>query len=300
MFAPTGIIPAVVTPFNKDESLNEDGLKQHLRFLLDSRVDGLFVAGTGGEFWALTKEEKERVFKITVDVANGKKPVYAGTGVESTAESLELTGMAKDIGVDAVSIITPYFVSPTRQGLFEHYSYIASKVDLPVLLYNNPGRTGGVNLEPTLVRDLAEKCSNIVGIKDSSGDLRITTEYIRLCDKINVLAGADTLIFATLMCGGKGAIAVTANVLPNLVAEIYESVRKGDLPRALKAQKELVPMRLAVNQVGPYPLAIKEALNMMGISAGPCRKPIVPATPEKRDELRRLLLTYESLRPLLS
>jgi 4-hydroxy-tetrahydrodipicolinate synthase len=299
MFAPTGIIAAVITPFNKDESLNEAALREHVRSLLNSRVTGLFVVGTGGEFWALTKDEKKRVFEITVDEANGKKPVYAGTGVESTGEALELTKMAKDIGVDAVSIITPYFVSPTRQGLFEHYSTIAGKVDLPIVLYNNPGRAGGVNLEPSLVRELAENHSNIVGIKDSSGDLRITTEYIRLCDKINVLAGADGLIFASLLCGSKGAIAVTANVLPNLVADIYECVMKGEIQKALKAQRELVPLRQAVDRVGPYPLAIKEALNMMGRPVGPCRKPIIPATQERREELKRILLSYEALRSIV-
>ena len=299
MFAPFGIIPAVVTPFHRDESLNEDALRQHIRFLLQSRVDGLFLAGTGGEFYALTKDERKRIFEVTVDEVNGKKHVYAGTGAESTGEVLELTAMARDVGVDAVSIITPYFVSPTRRGLFEHYSYIANKVDLPVVLYNNPARAGGVNLEPSLVKDLADECTNIVGIKDSSADLRITTEYIRLCPRISVLAGADALIFATLMCGGKGAIAVVANVLPDLAAEIYEFIRKGEIQRALEAQRKLVPLRLAVNEVGPFPLAIKEALNMMGIPVGPCRKPILPAAPEKREALRKLLLTYESLRPLL-
>lgn len=294
-----GIVPAVLTPFHKDETLNKDAFKQLLDYLLDSRVHGLFVCGSAGEFWALSKEEKKQLFEVAVDYVNQKKPVYAGTGAESTREALELTKIAEDIGVDAVSIITPYYVNPTKDGLFDYYSQIASKVDVPILLYNNPGRTGGVNIDPDMVRRLTQQHSNIVGIKDSSGDLTLTNEFVRISDSLIVFAGRDTLIFPALISGTKGAIAVTANVVPNLLADIYENLKKAEIEKAKACQQELAPLRLIIDKLGPYPLAIKEAINMIGIPVGPCRSPIVPLNVTQRQALREVLLKYDVTRERL-
>jgi len=288
-FQPCGIIPAMATPFTADGELNEEALRQLTRHLIQGGVHGLFATGSQGEFWALTPQEKQRVWEIVLEEAEGRVPVYAGTGAVTTREVIELNRRAEAAGVDAVSIITPFFVRPTEAELEAHYRSIAEATSLPILLYNNPGRTGGVNVSAGLVARLAE-VEDIVGIKDSSGDLTLTTEYIRLTPgDFAVLSGRDTLIFAGLVHGTRGAIAATANVVPALVVEIYEAFRAGEIERARRAQERLAPLRLAFG-LGSFPVVVKEALELMGIAVGPCRGPVSPLSPEKRAELRQVLL----------
>jgi len=291
-FEPKGIIPAMVTPLNADESIDLEGVRKVVRFLLEGGVHGVFPVGSQGEFWALSKEEKKAVWETVVDEVNGEVPVYAGTGAESTSEVVELTRLAEDTGCDAASIITPYYITPKAHELYEHYRTIASKVDLPILLYNNPQRTGGVNIQPDTVARIVEECSSVVGMKDSSGDLTLTMDYIRKGGKrFAVLAGRDTLIYATLLYGGKGAIAACGNVVPSLVVEIYEAFVKGDYEKALTAQYQLAPLRIAF-ELGTFPTVIKEAMNMVGLPAGPCRKPILPMDHASRERLRTILQGY--------
>jgi len=279
----------MATPLNAEGELNEGALRQLTRHLIQGGVHGLFATGSQGEFWALTPEEKQRVWEIVLEEVDGRVPVYAGTGAVTTREVMELNRRAEAAGVDAVSIITPFFVKPTEAELEAHYRAIAKATSLPVLLYNNPARTGGVNLSAGLVARLAE-VEDIVGIKDSSGDLALTTEYIRLTpDGFVVLSGRDTLIFAGLVHGTKGAIAATANVVPALVVEIYEAFQAGELERARRAQERLAPLRVAFG-LGSFPVVVKEALELIGIPAGPCRGPVGPLSPEKRAELRQVLL----------
>jgi len=287
MFTPKGIIPAMVTPFNRDESLNEEALRQLTRYLVAGGVHGLFAVGSQGEFWALDFEEKRRVIEIVVAEANGKVPVYAGTGATTTREAIRTTQMAATAGADAVSVITPFFISPSADELYEHYVAIARASKLPVLLYNNPSRTG-VNLGVDLVTRLSA-VDNIVGIKDSSGDMTQTGEYIRRCRPgFSVLAGRDTMILSTLVYGGKGAIAATANVAPRLIVEIYDAFVAGDIKRALDAQYRLAPLRIAF-EMGSFPVVIKDALELMGIAAGPTRGPVKGISEEKRARLREIV-----------
>jgi len=293
-FTPKGIIPAMVTPFDKEGKINEAVLRRLVNFLIEAGVHGLFPVGSQGEFYALDREEKKKVMEIVVDEANKKVPVYAGTGAITTKESIYLTRMAEDIGVDAVSVITPFFISPDQNELYEHYLAIARSTNLPVLLYNNPGRTG-VNLSADLVARLSE-IDNIVGIKDSSGDMTLTSEYIRRTDdSFSVLSGRDTLIFGTLLHGGKGSIAATANVVPKLVVEIYEAYMRGDIERARQAQTELVPLRLAFN-LGSFPVVIKDALKLIGIDAGSTRAPVKSLDEDKKEKLKKVLQQMGLLR----
>ena len=287
-FTPKGIIPAMVTPFDKNYNLDEEGIKRVINHVLKGNVHGVFISSSQGEFWALTKKEKHRLFQITVDHIDGKIPIYAGTGAESTLETIELTQVAQDVGVDAASIITPYFVKPNEAELLNHYIKIANKVDMPILVYNNPDRTG-VHISPKMLEALCEECNNVVGIKDSSGNLTNTSDYINRCgDKISVLSGTDTLILATLIYGGKGAIAACANVVPKLIVNIYDKFTSGNIKEAFQSQRELMPLRLAFS-LGSFPVVIKEALNMMGISVGPCRDPILPVTTENRQKILKVL-----------
>lgn len=286
-FQPKGIIPAMVTPLDENGELKEGALRKLTNYLIDGGVHGLFAVGSQGEFFSLRADQKKRIIEIVVEETNGRVPVYAGTGAVTTREAIELTKIAESAGAQAVSVITPYFINPNETELFEHYTAIARSTSLPVILYSNPARTG-VSLSPDFVVR-ASKVDNIVGIKDSSGDLTLTAEYIRrTSEDFAVLAGRDTLIYATLAYGGKGSVAATANVAPKLVVEIYEAFVAGDHKRALEAQYRLAPLRLAFS-FGTFPVVIKEALNMIGIDAGYTVKPVGTMTEAKREELREVL-----------
>lgn len=287
MLQPYGIIPAMVTPLTKNDELNEASLRRLTNFLIENGVHGVFVTGSQGEFWAFSAEEKKRAWEIVVEETHGRVPVYAGTAAITTREAIALTQTAEKVGVDAVSVLTPFFVNPSPDELYEHYRAIAAATRLPVLLYTNPDRTN-VKISAALLSRLA-KIDNIVGIKDSSGDLTLTTEYLaNVPENFSIVMGRDTLIFAGLMHGAKGAIAATANVVPALVVSIYERFKQNDLKGALKAQEELAPLRLAFTW-GTFPVVIKEALDLIGFDAGPTRSPVGPMSDSQREKLRTLL-----------
>ena len=289
-FKPKGIIPAVVTPLTDDGKFNEKAMRKLLNYLIDGGVHGLFVVGTTGEFYGLTPEEKRDIYRITVDETKGKVPVYAGTNGITTRETVMLTQIAEECKVDAVSVLTPMFIAPDQDQLIKHYKTIAANTSLPVVLYNNPPKTS-VSLTPETVAKLAE-VSNIVGIKDSSGDMTVTAEYIRLTqhmDDFSVLMGRDTLIYGGLCYGAAGSIASGANVAPGLCVDIYEKFIAGDLKGSLNAQFTLAPLRIAFT-LGTFPAVIKESLSLLGIEAGPCMEPAGPMTTEERAKLRKVLM----------
>lgn len=287
MFQPHGIIPALVTPIDAGDEVNETALRQLVDFMIQGGVHGLFATGSQGEFWALNAKEKQRIWEAVREEAAGRVPVYAGTAAVTTHETIALTQLAERVGVEAVSILTPFFVAPSQQELYEHYAAIAEATSLPIILYTNPARTG-VALKPETMARLAE-IPNIVGIKDSSGDLSLAAEYINVApDHFAVLMGRDTLILAGLLYGAKGAIAATANVVPALVVNIYECFKTGDLDEARRAQERLSSLRQAFSW-GTFPVVIKEALNLMGMEAGPARAPVGPMSPEQRERLKQVL-----------
>jgi 4-hydroxy-tetrahydrodipicolinate synthase len=284
---PFGIIPAMVTPLTADEEINEKALRRLTNHLIDGKVHGVFAVGSQGEFWALSHDEKRRVWETVVEETRGRVPVYAGTVGVTTRETIELTRLAEKAGIDAVSILTPYFINPNDDQMFDHFKAVAESTSLPILVYTNPARTN-LKISPGLLARLAQ-VKGIVGIKDSSGDLELTAEYIRVVPpSFSVLMGRDTLLYAGLSYGAKGGIAATANVKPSLVASIYDKYMAGDLPGALQAQRELAPLRLAFVW-GTFPVVIKEALNLMGMDVGPCRAPVGPLTADQREKLKKVL-----------
>ena len=287
-FVPKGIIPAMITPLTEEGRLNKSAYRQFINYFIDGGSHGIFVAGTTGEFYGLSAEEKKELFEIAAEEVDGRVPVYAGTGAITTRECMQLTQIAEQCDADAVSILTPMFISPTQEELYQHYKAIAGSTRLPILLYNNLPKTG-ITITPATVERLAE-IDNIVGVKDSSGDFSLTSEYIRRTRdrSFSVLSGRDTLIHACLCYGGSGSIAACANIAPRICADIYDKFVAGDTKGSLEAQFAITPLRLAFT-LGSFPTVIKEGLKLLGIEAGPCMGPVGPMTRAEKEELKRIL-----------
>jgi 4-hydroxy-tetrahydrodipicolinate synthase len=283
-----GIIPPVATPMQANEDLDLPRLKWFLDRLINAGVHGVFVLGTNSEFYALDEGEKQQVIATAVEHVRGRVPVYAGTGAECTREVIRLTRMAEREGVSGVSIITPYFILPNQQEIFDHYRRIAETTSLPVVLYNNPATCGGVKIDVETCARLAE-IPNILAIKDSSGDLQNTNEMVRAVpERFSVLMGRDTLIFQAMLFGARGAVPATANIAPRLVVDIYEAAARGDVAAARAAQIRLNPIRLGLT-LGTAPTGVKGALDLLGESIGPCRSPVGPLTPAAQQKMRTAL-----------
>ena len=283
-----GIIPPVATPMQSNEDLDLPRLKWFLDHLIREGVHGVFVLGTNSEFYALDEREKQQVIATAVEHVRKRVPVYAGTGAESTREAVRLTKLAEREGADGVSVITPYFVSPSQQEIYDHYRRIAESTALPVILYNNPSTCGGTKIDVDTVARLAE-IPNILGIKDSSGDLQNTLEYIRVVpERFAVMMGRDTLIYSALMFGARGAVPATANIAPALCAEIYNAFQHGDHAAAKAAQLRLNPIRLSLT-LGTAPGGVKAALALLGMSIGPSRAPVAPLPSDKEQKMRAAL-----------
>jgi len=283
-----GIIPPVATPMQANEDLDLPRLKWFIDHLLKNGVHAIFVLGTNSECYALDEREKQEVIATAVAHVNKRVPVLAGTGAETTSEAVRLTKMAEKEGADGVSVITPYFVKPSPQEIYQHYRRVAENTALPVLLYNNPFHTGGVSIDVDTVARLAE-VPNILGVKDSSGDLQNTIEYIRVVPpKFSVMMGRDTLIYSAMEIGARGAVPATGNIAPALVVEIYEAFMRGDRAAAKKAQEKLHPVRMALT-LGTAPGGVKAALQALGMSIGPSRAPVGPLPPDKVEKMKSAL-----------
>jgi 4-hydroxy-tetrahydrodipicolinate synthase len=290
MFQAKGIIPAIVTPFTATEEINEQALRQLVRRMLKGGVHGVFALGTNGEFFAMSFEEKVQVAQIVVDEVAGKVPVYLGAGGVTTRETIALAQAFEKIGADALSVITPWFLPFTQAEMQVHFTRLAAATNLPIVLYNIPARAGTA-LNPDTVAQLA-KIDNIVGIKDSSGSFDNILKYIAATDKsFSVLAGTDSLILPGLMSGGQGAIAATANLLPEVVVSVYNHFQAGDYAKAQEAQAYLAPIR-NLFAAGTLPSVLKESLNMTGIPVGPARRPVAPISDKVRADLLQVLQGY--------
>jgi 4-hydroxy-tetrahydrodipicolinate synthase len=283
-----GIVVPVVTAMNADESINESALRTIVDYLIDNGIHGLFPSGSQGELFSLTTDEKKRVMDVVIEQANGRVFVMPSTGAITTRESIELTRYAEAAGADAVSVISPYYIKPSPEELRQHYLRIAQSVSIPVLAYNNPGRTGVPLLAETMAA-VAKEAGNFAGVKDSSGDLTNTLSYLQTCPpSFRTFMGRDTMIYAGLCYGCVGAVAATANVAPELVVGIYDAYMAGDHALALQRQQQLTPLRTAFS-LGSFPVVVKDALNLLGLPAGPCRAPITSLTGAPREKLIEIL-----------
>jgi len=283
----SGVLPALVTPFSEAGALDTGRLQNLIRHVISGGVHGVFIAGSQGEFYALEDEERVELTRVTMNEANRRGVVCVGTGAITTRGAVRLTRIISELRPDALSVITPFFITPSEKELITHFRTVADNTDLPILLYNNPARTG-VNISPRVVHDLAS-VDNIVGLKDSSGDLSLLAAFVEAGgENFSVLVGRDSLIFPALMLGASGAVASTANVVPSLVVGIFDAVQAGRFDRALVAQRRLNPLREAF-ELGTFPVVIKEALNMIGIPVGSTRAPIGPIVAARREELIHIL-----------
>ena len=268
-----GIIPAMLTPLTVEQKVNESVTRQLINHLLDSGVHGLFILGTNGEFHLFNTEEKLQFARIVIEETNGRVPVIVGTGGNSTEETIDLSQKMEQLGADALSLITPFFISPTQEEMAVHFEKVAESTSLPVLLYNIPARTG-VNIEPETVARLA-KVRNIVGIKDSSGNFANIENYINATkdEDFSVFAGTDSLILPTLQAGGKGAVAATANMIPDVVIAIYNNWLEGNMEAAEKNQGKLEPLRETFKH-GTLPSVLKKAVELYSVPVGPPKMPV--------------------------
>ncbi len=266
-----GIISAMLTPLNDDESINEAELRNQVNRQIKAGVAAVFCLGTNGEFYAFDKEEKKKIIDIVVDEADNRVPVLAGTGCITTSETIELTDYAKDAGVSAVSVISPYFAGISQEGLYQHFSTVADECRMPVIMYNIPARTG-VNIHYETVKRLADN-PYIVGIKDSSGNFDNTLRYIEETPSdFIVLCGNDSLILWTLMAGGNGGISGVTNIFPEHMVSIYKKFAEGDFEGAKKAQDQIRCIRDCFTGYNPNSV-VKRAAVLLGYPVGPARSP---------------------------
>lgn len=294
-----GVIPPIVTPVDADECVEEQGLRRVIDHVIAGGVHGILVLGSNGEFFGLNHEQQQRAITITIDHVKGRVPVYIGIGAISTRECIKLARMAEEKEAQAITILPPMFLRPNEDELYEHFRAVAESTSLPVLLYNNPDRVG-TNISANLIERLAD-IPNIVGVKDSSGDLTLTAEYIRRTrDRgFKVMAGRDVMILGSLVYGAVGCVASTANIVPALVVKIYEKYREGDLKGALEAQYELAPLRMAFN-LGSFPVATKDAANLIGLGVGNPIKPNISCSEADVMKIKDILRDLGVLQELRS
>lgn len=284
-----GSLVALVTPFKKGK-VDEKALGDLIEWQIAQGTHGLVPCGTTGESATLTHEEHDRVIAFTINAAKGRVPVIAGTGSNSTDEAIALTKHAKKAGADGALMITPYYNKPTQEGLYRHYKAVADAVDLPIVLYNIPGRTS-VNMLPATVARLAS-IKTIVAIKEGSGSLQQVSDILQACgDRMTVLAGDDALALPMMALGGKGVITVTANIVPKNMAEMVDAFAVGKLKDAQKLHFKMSPLFAALfYETNPIP--VKEALGMMGKCSSEVRLPLCPMATDTKEKLSRALKDY--------
>jgi 4-hydroxy-tetrahydrodipicolinate synthase len=269
-----GVIVPILTPIDQNELIDEAKFRKQVDYVIDGGVLGILVFGSNGEFYMVEENELERGLNIVIDQAAGRVPIYFGIGAISTKKGCRLAGMAKAAKASGISILQPMFLKPTEQELYYHFATIASAVpEMPVLIYNNPGRTG-YTLSAELVERLAREVPNIVGMKDTSGDMTQTAEFIRRTVNIDfkVFGGKDTLLYASMCHGAVGGVCTAANFMPELITEVYYKYVAGDLKGALEAQFKLNPVRLAMDPAS-FPVAAKDMANLRGRNMGEPYKP---------------------------
>jgi 4-hydroxy-tetrahydrodipicolinate synthase len=290
MFA--GAMTALITPF-RDGQVDFETLDELIEFQIEGGIDGIVPVGTTGECPTLSHDEHKKVIERVVKTVAGQVPVIAGAGSNSTAEAIELTAFAKKVGADATLQVDPYYNKPTQEGFYQHFKAIAEEVDLPIILYDIPGRCGAGMTVDTIVR-LAE-IENIVGIKDATGQMDHVSEIATRCD-MTILSGDDSMTLPIAAVGGKGVISVVANIAPADVKALTDAILEGDFTSALKWHKKLFALSRGMLSLASNPIPVKAAMAMMNLSDEEMRLPLVPMEEGKKALLRKTLQEYGLLK----
>jgi 4-hydroxy-tetrahydrodipicolinate synthase len=281
-----GAISAIITPF-RTGAVDEAALRDLVEWEIHSGVDGIVPCGSTGESATLTHDEHEQVIKIVVDQVRRRVPVIAGTGSNATAEAIRLTAFAREVRADGALLISPYYNKPTQDGIYQHYKAVANAVDLPIIVYNIPGRTGS-NIAPETFARLSE-IKNIVAVKESSGSMDQCSDILNLCgDRLTLLSGDDPLAVPLMAIGAKGVISVVTNVMPREVHEMVAAGLAGDFERARELHYQLLPLTRALF-VETNPIPVKQACAFMGKCTNEMRLPLMPMTPPAAEKLRAVM-----------
>lgn len=281
-----GIYPAAITPFDKDENLDEPKLIDFLDFLIDGGIHGIYLLGTNGEAPLLDLEEKKRVIELAVEHIDGKIPIIAGTMCNSTKKTIELSRWSEKKGADGVHVIVPYYFPSPSKSLVKHFKDIAKEISLPIFIYSIPQRTGN-DLDMETLKEIS-KIDNVAALKDSSGDLAFFYSAVEEINDLQFFGGNDSLIYSYLTMGGSGAVTAAGNAFPELVSSIYDHFVKGDLQKAKEAQDKVLRISDAMKK-GPYLSGVKEALKLRGLDFGEVRKPLEPFSQEEITLLKKEL-----------
>ena len=282
-----GTFVVMVTPFTKDEQLDEKGFRANIDWYIAEGIRGVIRLGSTGEFASLSNEERRKVIDLTVDQVNGRVPVIAGTAAHSTRHTIEMTEYAKNAGVDTALIVAPFYGLPTQEDLYHHYKDIAENVDIPIMLYNNPW-TSGVDMLPPLIERLSD-IENIPYIKESTGDIKRVHEIMRRCgDSIDVWCGWDDLAYECFFLGCGGWVCPSANFMPKMTTELFTLVDNKEYKKAKALFFKMLPL-LSYLEEGQLLAKVKEAMNMLGKAGGKPRKPFLPVTEDQRVELQKMM-----------
>lgn len=286
----SGSFVALVTPF-KNNRVDVEKLKELVEFHIKKGTSGIVPCGTTGESPTLSHEEHRVVIETVVKAVNGRIKVIAGTGSNNTNEAIELTRFAKKVGADGCLVITPYYNKPTQNGLYLHFKKIAETVDIPIIMYNVPGRTG-INMLPSTAAKLS-KIKNIIGLKEASGNITQISQIVRECiEEFDVLSGDDAMTFPILAVGGKGVISVAANIAPAEVAGLVEAFNKGDINKSRKMHLKMFPLFEAMfYETNPIP--VKTSMNLMGMISDEIRLPLCKMSEENLKKLKTTLKEYK-------
>ena len=285
----TGAGVAIVTPFKENGEVNYEEFAKQIELQIAGETDAIIVCGTTGEASTLSHEEHLDVIRYCIKVVNGRIPVVAGTGSNCTETAVYLSQEAEKAGADALLVVTPYYNKATQKGLYEHFKIVADSVKIPVILYNIPGRTGGVNILPETVVRLCTEVENVVGVKDATGNISQVAKMMALANgKVDLYSGNDDQIVPILSLGGKGVISVLSNIAPKQTHDICAKYLEGDVEGSRKIQLDAIELIDALFcEVNPIP--VKKALNLMGLNAGPLRRPLTEMEDANAEKLAKAM-----------
>ena len=287
-----GLMTPMITVFNKDDEVSEQGLKDQVNFLIENGVDMLFPCGSTGEFAKLSDDERKFVISTVINEVNGRVPVFAGTAADSTKATIMHSKYAEDVGADGVVIVPSYYSKVREEGLYEHFKAISENINIPIMFYNNPARSM-IDAQPELIAKLGE-LGYISYVKESSGDIRRCTKIMKLTDKVKVFVGIDTIALQVLFMGANGWVASSSNVVPRECANIYDTIVAGDLEKAKKLFLNIYPFFEFIES-GLLIGVCKGGLKLRGRDVGLPRKPILPLTSEQMQSLESMMRKLEIL-----